>query len=139
VFPDGATGERSVPLGAVLVQQLAGQATTGAGRPVVVGIRPEHLHLAPADAPGTLEGIADVVEHLGNEQLLYARVPGAMVPEAAAKARETADDTAGAVTGPSTVTRLEADTRVNPGARVTLAIDTDHLHVFDPMTTNRFV
>src|SRR5262249_12730018 len=103
------------------------------------GIRPEHLSLTSADAPGTLEGQADVVEHLGNEQLLYVKVPGAMVPEAAAKARETASDTAGTATGPSTVTRLDADTRVNPGARITLSVDIDHLHVFDPVTTNRFM
>src|SRR5262249_25803916 len=124
VFPsDGARGARSVPLGATVAQQVAGQATTGEGRPVVVGIRPEHLHLAPVGTPDTLEGVAEVVEHLGNEQLLYAKVPGALVPEAAAKARETAGDASGTATAPTTVTRLGAASRRASGALVALAVE----------------
>ncbi len=141
-FPsEGGAAARTVPLGATLAQRLAGQATSGEGRPVVVGIRPEHLRLASGDASGTLVGVADVVEHLGNEQLLYAKVPGAMLPEAAAKAREAATDQAasGGVTVPSVVARLDPGARLSPGDRVSLAVDGDHLHVFDPTSTQRFV
>jgi multiple sugar transport system ATP-binding protein len=139
-FPAGGGAEaRSVPLGAALARQVAGQATSGEGRPVVVGVRPEHLRLAPDDA-GTLVGTAEVMEHLGNEQFLYAVVPGAMLPEAAAKARETStDEPASGVTGPSVVARLAPDVRFNPGQRVSLVVDGEHLHIFDPDTTDRFV
>jgi multiple sugar transport system ATP-binding protein len=135
----GGSDARTVPLGDALAWQLAGQATTGEGRPVIVGVRPEHLHLAPADTPGALGAVVEVVEHLGNEQLLYAQAPGIVVPEAAARARESEVDAAGTATGPSVVARLDADVHVVPGERVALAVSTDHIHVFDPASTNRFV
>jgi multiple sugar transport system ATP-binding protein len=142
VFPaaNGAT-PRAFPLGAALAQRLADQAQPGEGRAVIVGIRPEHLRLAAADAPGTLAAVADVVEHLGNEQLVYVKAPGAFLPESAAKAQErTPQEASGATVapGPSVVVRIDADTRVNPGDRLALSVDTDHLHVFDPATTDRF-
>ena len=121
-------------------QRLGAQAQAGDGRPVIVGIRPEHLHLAGADEPGTLPAVAEVVEHLGNEQLVYVKAPGAFLPESAAKAQELAPHEASAATvapGPSVVVRINAETRVTPGEHLALAIDVDHLHVFDPATTSR--
>ncbi len=79
------------------------------------------------------------MEHLGNEQLLYAQAPGVVVPEAAAKARESDADAAGKATGPSVVARLDAGVQVAPGERVALTVAADHMHVFDPASTNRFV
>jgi hypothetical protein len=38
----------------------------------------------------------------------------------------------------SVVARLDAGARLAPGTRVALAVDADHLHVFDPATTTRF-
>jgi multiple sugar transport system ATP-binding protein len=117
---------------------LAGQATPD-GRPVVVGIRPEDLHLAAeaTERASVLPGSVEVVEHLGNEQLVYLQTPGAMVPETVAKARETASDTGAITLGPSVVARVETRVRVSPGDRVMLAVDVAHLHVFDPATTIR--
>ncbi|HEU5438036.1 MAG TPA: sn-glycerol-3-phosphate ABC transporter ATP-binding protein UgpC [Ktedonobacterales bacterium] len=134
---DAARSAPTVPLGGVLAQQLAGHAQAGEGRPVVVGIRPEHLGLAPADTPGTLAGTVDVVEHLGNEQLVYVKAPGAILPEAAAKPLEAAPHDLESTGTPSVVVRIGAGTRVSPGDRVVLAFEADHLHVFDPATTNR--
>jgi multiple sugar transport system ATP-binding protein len=127
----------AVSLGGVLAQQLAGYAQAGEGCPVVVGIRPEHLRLAPAGTPGALAGTVDVVEHLGNEQLVYVKTPGAILPEAAAKALDATPQDAGPADAPSVAVRIGAGTRVSPGDRVALAPDVDHLHVFDPATTNR--
>jgi multiple sugar transport system ATP-binding protein len=104
--------------------QLAGQATAE-GRAVIAGVRPEDFSLASDGASNTLTGTIDVVEHLGNEQLVYLRLPGAMVPEAS----ETKGSTA----------RIAPDVHVKIGDRITLAVDTRRLHVFDPATTNRFV
>jgi multiple sugar transport system ATP-binding protein len=120
-------------------EYLAGQATPD-GRSVIVGIRPEHLHLAAGagESVNAVRGSVEVVEHLGNEQLIYLQTPGAMVPETAAKARETADDAGAVALGTSVVARVDAGTRIAPGDRVTLAVDVAHLHLFDPATTNRF-
>jgi multiple sugar transport system ATP-binding protein len=115
---------------------LAGQATPD-GRPVVVGIRPEHLRLAVAETANSLMGTVEVVEHLGNEQLVYVEVPGALSSEAAST-RATATGANGIAAAASVVVRLEAGAHVAAGERVTLGVDAGHLHVFDPATTTRF-
>ncbi|HLZ23220.1 MAG TPA: sn-glycerol-3-phosphate ABC transporter ATP-binding protein UgpC [Ktedonobacterales bacterium] len=128
-------------------EQLSGQATKD-GRPVVMGIRPEHFSMADAEsnaAGNTISGVVDVVEHLGNEQLIYVRLPGAVVPETVKAAKEQAPDTdsgggaAVAVAAPDSTARLSPSVRVSPGEQVTLAVDTSKVHLFDPATTNRFV
>ena len=48
-----------------------------AGDKVIAGFRPEHLELTDIPAPSaTLQGTADVVEYLGNEELLHVTVDG---------------------------------------------------------------
>ena len=128
-------------------EQLSGQATS-TGRPVVVGIRPEDFRLADGDAAGvadgTMAGTVDVVEFLGNEQLIYLRLPGVIVPESVKAAKEAVDGVEGGG-GVATATqaiataRLGPTARVEPGARVRLAVDTGKMHLFDPATTSRFV
>jgi multiple sugar transport system ATP-binding protein len=115
---------RSLTLRGQAAQQMTGRATAD-GQEVIIGIRPEDFRLSTDGTDSTLTGTADVVEHLGNEQLVYLRIPGAMVPEAA----ETKGTTA----------RIQPDVHVNPGERLTLAVDTSRLHVFDPATTRRFI
>lgn len=93
---------------------------------MITGIRPEDIHLAVASrVDAALEGIVEVVEHLGNEQLVYVSLPGAMVPETV--------ETQG-----STV-RLPANIAVRMGERLSLAIDFTKLHFFDPATTQRLI
>ncbi|MGE5334250.1 MAG: ABC transporter ATP-binding protein [Nitrososphaerota archaeon] len=97
------------------------------GHPLIVGIRPEDFSLDGADHGdgATISGIVDVVEHLGNEQLIYVRMPGAYVPEAS----ETKGSTA----------RLAPGVKVTPGERISLHVDTTRLHFFDAKTTERLV
>jgi multiple sugar transport system ATP-binding protein len=104
-----------------------GQASGSDGRSLIVGIRPEDFSLDGAQSGdgATISGVVDVVEHLGNEQLVYVRLPGAYVPEAA----ETKGSTA----------RLGPSERVSPGERINLHVDTSRLHFFDPATTTRLV
>ena len=136
---DGAAPGPELALGAGPSAHYVGQATGEPGRPVIAGIRPEHLCLAPAAAPDALPGMVDVVEHLGNEQFVYVTVPGATAIEAAAVARE-ADADAGASAGaPGVIVRLDTKARVQPGERIALAMDAEHVHVFDPATGNRFM
>jgi len=123
VIGDGAN-THTLSLTGDAMQEIAGQATAD-GRKVTVGIRPENFSLAGDGAADTLRGEVEVVEHLGNEQLVYLRIPGAVVHASA----ETQGSTA----------RLPANAKIELGQPLTLAVDTSKLHVFDPATTNRFV
>ena len=114
----------TLPLRGKSREVAAGQATSD-GRPVVVGIRPEHFELASGSQDGALSGVADVVEHLGNEQMVYVRLPGAVVPET--------------VETQGSVVRLSAGAQVNPGDLVSLSVNTEEMHFFDPETTNRLI
>ncbi|HYF44817.1 MAG TPA: ATP-binding cassette domain-containing protein [Acidimicrobiales bacterium] len=81
------------------------------GRAVTVGIRPEHL----AHGTGGLKGVVEVVESLGHERHLFVEVGGHRVV-----ARQSAEDAA-----PST------------GDRVELVVKPEHVHLFDPESTER--
>src|SRR5262249_4768940 len=68
-------------------ERLSGQATSD-GRPVIVGIRPEDFHMADGSADSAMTGKVDVVEYLGNEQLIYVRLPGTLLPDSVKAAQE---------------------------------------------------
>ncbi|MDR3495930.1 MAG: sn-glycerol-3-phosphate ABC transporter ATP-binding protein UgpC [Ancalomicrobiaceae bacterium] len=86
-----------------------GEAHVGlpAGRPVTLGIRPEHLHLAgpgdPQDA--RLSGVVEVIEPLGADTLIHVIVAGRTL-----------------------VARLAAEV----GDRIALGVDRTRAHLFDP-------
>jgi multiple sugar transport system ATP-binding protein len=123
VIGDGAEA-RTLRLAGTPADAIAGQATSD-GRAVIAGIRPEDLRLAREGSENTLVGTADVVEHLGNEQVVYLRAPGM----AASKGTD----------GASVTARVGAGADLKPGATVTLQPDLAHLHVFDPATGQRFL
>jgi multiple sugar transport system ATP-binding protein len=51
------------------------RSVAAAGNVVIAGFRPEHLELGDVAGPfGTVKGTADVVEYLGNEELLHVSV-----------------------------------------------------------------
>jgi multiple sugar transport system ATP-binding protein len=109
--------------------QVTGHATPE-GRHVIVGIRPEDLSQARAGQPNTLTGIVDVVEHLGNEQLAYLQIPGALASNVTQTDESRAE---------GSIVRLPASADVRIGQTIALAINTDKLHAFDPVTTRRFL
>jgi multiple sugar transport system ATP-binding protein len=110
-----------------VVAARAPAAGASEGHPLIAGIRPEDFSLDGAQSGdgATIAGIVDVVEHLGNEQLIYVRMPGAYVPEAS--------ETKGSVA------RLGPGAKVSPGDRINLRVDTDRIHFFDRDTTTRLV
>jgi multiple sugar transport system ATP-binding protein len=57
---------------------------TASGTGVEIGVRPEHLKLGPAGAPGSsFDGAVSIVEQLGNSTLLYVDTPsGTLIVEA---------------------------------------------------------
>jgi multiple sugar transport system ATP-binding protein len=96
------------------------QAREAANRNLTFGIRPEHLEditLLPEDAKdeSRLSAPVDVVEHLGNELLVYMTVAGRNV-----------------------VARLDPRSSAHAGGEVTLHVDTDHIHLFDTDTGAAF-
>jgi multiple sugar transport system ATP-binding protein len=83
------------------------QATSG--RTVIVGFRPEHLDVGDGGSgTTTFQGKADVVEYLGNDELLHISVGG--------------QDIVGIV---------DSENRITPGDIVTLNFPLDKLHLFD--------
>ncbi|MDQ2823164.1 MAG: sn-glycerol-3-phosphate ABC transporter ATP-binding protein UgpC [Pseudomonadota bacterium] len=83
------------------------QLANGAGTDGFVGIRPEHVHL---DAHrGSLEATVDIVESLGVETLIYARLDNNV----------------------QIVSRGSARTRMQPGERAWLSFDPGAVHHFD--------
>ena len=109
--PDGAgeirTDDLTVPVPAAFKDGM-----TGMDGKVVVGFRPEHLELGEVEGPAAhLQGTADVVEYLGNEELLHVNA---------------ADQDVVAI--------VNSSHRVRPGDIVELALPLEKVHVFDSDT-----
>jgi multiple sugar transport system ATP-binding protein len=108
---EGATlkgGGIEIPLVASLREGVG--ATTG--RDFIVGVRPEHLDVAAVTGEyATAQSKADVVEYLGNEELLHVEVAGVDI-----------------------VAVVSAERRVRPGDVVTLHFPLDKIHLFDAAT-----
>jgi len=105
---------------AVGAVEVADPGTGVDGAPVVVGVRPEHLDLAPvasagADGAAGLEGTVENVELLGHERHVVCRVGESLMT-----LRHPNDHPAGAV-----------------GERVRLVADPKGVHLFDARTTER--
>ncbi|MGH2447766.1 MAG: ABC transporter ATP-binding protein [Chloroflexota bacterium] len=83
---------------------------------VLLGIRPEHINPvsgANGGAPNTLSGTVEVVEHLGNEILVYVGK------------------------GESTLTaRFSTNSDVRPEQPITIGFDQANLHLFDQTSGN---
>jgi multiple sugar transport system ATP-binding protein len=82
------------------------------GRDFIVGVRPEHWDVVPAGAQtAAVQARADVVEYLGNEELLHVEVAGQDL-----------------------VAIVSSERRVRPGDVVTLHVPLDKMHLFDAET-----
>jgi multiple sugar transport system ATP-binding protein len=113
-------------------------------RPVVVGIRPEHLEdasLAHEDSSDRrLTGQVELREALGSELMVHLAIdaPPAMteeVQELAEDAGTTAEDLQGGDKHRAIVIgRFDADSNVQEGQDAEIAVDTRALHFFDPDT-----
>jgi multiple sugar transport system ATP-binding protein len=93
------------------------QARAAAGKNLTFGIRPEHLEdvnlLSSADRESSvIEAPVDVVEHLGNELLVYMTAGTKQV-----------------------IARLNPRSDAHTGGRVRLHVDSDNIHLFDTDTT----
>jgi multiple sugar transport system ATP-binding protein len=111
----------------------------GAGRDLIMGIRPEHLKdaaLLGADdkAQGlTFSAVVDVLEWLGNEELAYFHIPGARA--SARELEELAADTGSTdvpQAGDQIVARLDPASRAREGEKLDLWVDPRNAQLFNP-------
>jgi multiple sugar transport system ATP-binding protein len=116
--------------------------SSGTGREVIVGIRPEDFEDASfisADAKPkglTFHADIDVIESLGAEKYVYfTRELGqtANVAELEELARDAGRADASG-TGETVVARLDPATRIHEGQDAELWVDVRMLHIFDPAT-----
>jgi multiple sugar transport system ATP-binding protein len=111
-----ATSEgKDLVLGGVKLE-LSGQQAKAAdsrtdGANVLIGFRPEHIELANGQESDAVRFPAkvDVVEYLGNEELIHAEAEGNEI-----------------------VALLPSDKKVGVGDTVNFAVPMDKLHIFDP-------
>jgi multiple sugar transport system ATP-binding protein len=82
-------------------------------RKLVAGFRPEHLEIGDLADSATIRGKAEVVEYLGNEELLHVTVEG------------RSDDI---------VAVVPSSHRVKPGDILDLKVSLNRLHLFDAET-----
>jgi multiple sugar transport system ATP-binding protein len=111
------------------------------GKKVILGIRPsdfEDASLADGSHAGKMQITAGVTEELGTEIHVIFTIDAPPVEHAdLTKAADREDDEDGAVSalvgGKSLWTaRVSARSRIRPGQPAGLAVDTHHLHFFDP-------
>jgi multiple sugar transport system ATP-binding protein len=113
-----------------------------AGRPVVLGIRPEDLGgLRPGDHDDSrsgcsLEGRVELVEALGSEQLIHFTTDARAVEVKGARDDDAEGLGQGTINrGGAGIARIEARASVRAGEAVRLHIDPSRLRFFDPETT----
>ena len=109
---------------------------TYADRPVIVGMRPEHLIPSEdGESESTFESRVDLVEALGSELLVHFQIAAKRVraegaTEAAAEGLASGElDVHG-----EGVARLDPRHPVRVGDQLRLSVDAERLHFFDPST-----
>jgi multiple sugar transport system ATP-binding protein len=94
-----------VPLPRRLAESVAAQGV----RKIIAGFRPEHLEIGELGSDSaSFQGKADVVEYLGNEELLHVTAANQDI-----------------------VAIVDSSHRVKPGDILTLSLPMDKLHLFD--------
>jgi multiple sugar transport system ATP-binding protein len=110
----------------------------GAGRELIMGLRPEHFQDAALVGAKQAEGltftaVVDVLESLGAGKYAYFRLQGA---RATAQELEDVAADAGAGDAPGgadqVVARLDPASRAREGQQLELWVDTRKLHLFNP-------
>jgi multiple sugar transport system ATP-binding protein len=107
-------GPWQIPLGNPLALEFANLPP----QPINLGIRPEHLQVAAADAKAHLTATVTLVEPLGKETLIRGTLTDTTMPIAF---------------------QVASSLFPKPGDRLGLSIDLKYVHLFDPVTGARLV
>jgi multiple sugar transport system ATP-binding protein len=104
-------GQKEIALPAAAAEKLAPYD----GQPVIMGIRPEHVHDAafvpPDIRPAIVRATVDVTELMGADVYLHLLLEGQPL-----------------------LARADARTRARPGEEIDVALEIDRLYFFDPST-----
>ncbi len=111
LLPARAAGNGAFDLAGGLTVQLAGPSKAAAGAEVTLGIRPEHIALAPEGAALSVE----LAEELGADTIVYGRLEG----------------------GQELVVRVPGYLELAIGDRVFVQIDSSKVHQFDKASGQR--
>ena len=141
--------EGGAELGGAVIP-LPAQVRTAAGRDrlteIVIGIRPEHMHLVHAGDGESEAGLAAaggavlsgellLVEELGADALLHVRLSDVRVTADSAGGDSVAGD--GGPGGGTVVARTAGRTSPAPGAKVSFRVQPDDVFAFNPQTGAR--
>jgi multiple sugar transport system ATP-binding protein len=111
-----------------------------AGKPVVVGFRPEDVSDAALrpdlPAENRLTAKADLVEALGSDVLLHFGLAAEAATVQSSDSLQQIKATSG---GSTAIARLTPRSDAKLGGTIELVIDTERLHFFDPTTGNAIV
>lgn len=102
-------------------------------RPVMLGIRPEHIHASTEPVDQSVRAYVDIIEPLGSHDLLYfTTTTRADNPSVSGEEDEltAAVDEYKLLIEPESIPEEYQETK----EEVFLTFDLDHLHVFDPET-----
>lgn len=137
----GGTAERPVlMLGAIAVPldapALAARPALAAsiGRPIIAGIRPEALHLAPEGqlGPDCFAGTVAFVEDLGASLLVHVDLDAGAVLARGVPLSEAGDEMEHAPA--RLLAALDGTLRIRAGSRIVLSVAPARIHVFDAQT-----
>ena len=112
-----------------------------AGKPVVIGIRPEDLPLlgsedGAAESGSAFDGEVRVVEALGSELLVHFTSDAEPIEVKGTRGEGAEGLSEGALTRVGEgVARVETRSRIALGSRVRFRLDPSRLHFFDPSTS----
>jgi multiple sugar transport system ATP-binding protein len=94
-------------------ERLRASLGEGSGRTIIAGFRPEHFAISSEAEPGaSFAAKADVVEYLGNEELIHLDVAGRDI-----------------------VALLSSEHRIRSGDAMSLTVPLPKVHLFDPEST----
>ncbi|MGA2009399.1 MAG: sn-glycerol-3-phosphate ABC transporter ATP-binding protein UgpC [Solirubrobacteraceae bacterium] len=100
------------------------------GKPLVIGMRPEHLPAGDASSPAPLVADVELIEALGSELQVHFSIDAKRVRgEGASEEDELTTSGAG-------VARVGPHVPAKTGEKLTFALDTDGLQFFDPGSGN---
>ena len=129
------TAITSIPLDDPLRVRLEG---LGAGRKVIVGIRPEDMEdaaLVQESRKGhTFSAILDVIEETGSDLFAHLAYDASGDGETILSSRDASAPESDAAEAPSFVVRLDATSELREGQQGRLWLNTSALHLFDPET-----
>jgi multiple sugar transport system ATP-binding protein len=121
-FATARADDGALKLGSATLELSGERAKAAAqrkGKDLEIGFRPEDLQLANGDAPGgavRLPAKVEVVEYLGNQELLHADAEGTEI-----------------------VALVPSERKVQIGDNVEFALAQEKLHIFDPETEESLV